>query len=121
MLVRQLGIFNGDAVLLKGKKRRDTVCIALVDEGLEDTNIRMSKVRYPQWTTTVVVGGMVGACAHRGTSRRSCRAFLLVHSFHLPRLGYCPTWRAQRLLIPCDLTDTELMLPVGKSRYEVKS
>lgn len=40
----QLGIFNGDAVLLKGKKRRDTVCIALVDEELEDSNIRMSKV-----------------------------------------------------------------------------
>ena len=41
----QLGIFNGDAVLLKGKKRKDTVCIALVEEGLEDSSIRMSKVR----------------------------------------------------------------------------
>lgn len=40
----QLGIFNGDAVLLKGKKRKDTVCIALVEEGLEDASIRMSKV-----------------------------------------------------------------------------
>ena len=42
----QLGIFNGDAVLLKGKKRKDTVCIALVEEGLEDAPIRMSKVSY---------------------------------------------------------------------------
>ena len=42
----QLGIFNGDAVLLKGKKRKDTVCIALVEEGLEDASIRMSKVFY---------------------------------------------------------------------------
>lgn len=51
----QLGIFNGDAVLLKGKKRKDTVCIALVDEGLEDSSIRMSKVRIvcvPTWDST---------------------------------------------------------------------
>ncbi|CAM9163821.1 unnamed protein product [Ascophyllum nodosum] len=40
----ELGIFNGDAVLLKGKKRKDTVCIALAEEGLENTTIRMSKV-----------------------------------------------------------------------------
>ncbi|CAM9280289.1 unnamed protein product [Hapterophycus canaliculatus] len=40
----ELGIFNGDAVLLKGKKRKDTICIALVEEGLEDSSIRMSKV-----------------------------------------------------------------------------
>ncbi|CAN0045160.1 unnamed protein product [Ectocarpus sp. 4 AP-2014] len=40
----ELGIFNGDAVLLKGKKRKDTVCIALVEDGLEDSSIRMSKV-----------------------------------------------------------------------------
>lgn len=43
--MQQLGIFNGDAVLLKGKKRKDTVCIALVEDGLEDSSIRMSKVR----------------------------------------------------------------------------
>ncbi|CAN0536683.1 unnamed protein product, partial [Ectocarpus sp. 8 AP-2014] len=42
--MQQLGIFNGDAVLLKGKKRKDTVCIALVEDGLEDSSIRMSKV-----------------------------------------------------------------------------
>jgi Cell division protein 48 (CDC48), N-terminal domain len=28
----QLGLFNGDAVLLRGKKRKDTVCIAQADE-----------------------------------------------------------------------------------------
>lgn len=31
-------------MLLKGKKRKDTVCIALVEEGLDDSSIRMSKV-----------------------------------------------------------------------------
>jgi len=43
----ELKIFKGDTVLLKGKKRKDTVCIALaVDEGddLPDDKIRMNKV-----------------------------------------------------------------------------
>jgi len=43
----ELKIFKGDTVLLKGKKRRDTVCIALsVEEGddLTDDKIRMNKV-----------------------------------------------------------------------------
>jgi len=43
----ELKIFKGDTVLLKGKKRRDTVCIALaVEDGddLPDEKIRMNKV-----------------------------------------------------------------------------
>eukprot|EP00158_Paraphelidium_tribonemae_P000145 Partr_v1_DN18158_c0_g1_i1_m24368 putative 26S protease regulatory subunit len=40
----ELGLFNGDAVLLRGKKRKDTVCIAMADETLEDNKVRMSKV-----------------------------------------------------------------------------
>ena len=43
----ELKIFKGDTVLLKGKKRRDTVCIALsVEDGdsLADDKIRMNKV-----------------------------------------------------------------------------
>ena len=42
----ELKIFKGDTVLLKGKKRKDTVCIALVAEGddLENGKIRMNKV-----------------------------------------------------------------------------
>lgn len=43
----ELKIFKGDTVLLKGKKRKDTVCIALaVEEGdpLPDDKIRMNKV-----------------------------------------------------------------------------
>uniref|UniRef100_A0A7S3MX28 Vesicle-fusing ATPase n=1 Tax=Strombidium inclinatum TaxID=197538 RepID=A0A7S3MX28_9SPIT len=45
--MEELKIFKGDTVLLKGKKRRDTVCIALsVEEGdgLTDDKIRMNKV-----------------------------------------------------------------------------
>ena len=43
----ELKIFKGDTVLLKGKKRKDTVCIALaVEDGdtLDDNKIRMNKV-----------------------------------------------------------------------------
>jgi len=43
----ELKIFKGDTVLLKGKKRKDTVCIALAVEetdDLPDEKIRMNKV-----------------------------------------------------------------------------
>ena len=43
----ELKIFKGDTVILKGKKRKDTICIALsVEEGddLNDDKIRMNKV-----------------------------------------------------------------------------
>jgi transitional endoplasmic reticulum ATPase len=39
-----LQLFRGDTVLLKGKKRRDTVCIVLADESTEPSKIRMNKV-----------------------------------------------------------------------------
>lgn len=43
----ELKIFKGDTVLLKGKKRKDTICIALTVEekdNLSDDLIRMNKV-----------------------------------------------------------------------------
>eukprot|EP01113_Clastostelium_recurvatum_P042588 TRINITY_DN690_c0_g1_i7.p1 TRINITY_DN690_c0_g1~~TRINITY_DN690_c0_g1_i7.p1 ORF type:complete len:802 (-),score=263.20 TRINITY_DN690_c0_g1_i7:61-2466(-) len=39
-----LQLFRGDTVLLKGKKRRDTVCIVLTDDTVEESKIRMNKV-----------------------------------------------------------------------------
>lgn len=42
----ELKIFKGDTVLIKGKKRKDTVCIALVSESednLDNGKIRMNK------------------------------------------------------------------------------
>ncbi|XP_016178647.2 cell division cycle protein 48 homolog [Arachis ipaensis] len=39
-----LQLFRGDTILIKGKKRRDTVCIALVDDTCEEPKIRMNKV-----------------------------------------------------------------------------
>ena len=39
-----LELFRGDTVLLKGKKRKDTVCIVLADDTVEENKIRMNKV-----------------------------------------------------------------------------
>ncbi|KAK9906799.1 hypothetical protein WJX75_008275 [Coccomyxa subellipsoidea] len=38
-----LQLFRGDTVLLKGKKRKDTVCIVLADDTVEESKIRMNK------------------------------------------------------------------------------
>lgn len=40
----ELQLFRGDTVLVKGKKRRDTICIVLGDELCEEPKIRMNKV-----------------------------------------------------------------------------
>lgn len=42
--MEELGLFRGDTVLLKGKKRKDTVCIVLADEECEDARIRCNRV-----------------------------------------------------------------------------
>ena len=43
--LNELGIFKGDPVLLKGKRRKETLCIALQETGdLEDGKIRLNKV-----------------------------------------------------------------------------
>ena len=45
--MEELKIFRGDTVMLKGKKRKDTICLALnPDDGddLDDNKIRMNKV-----------------------------------------------------------------------------
>jgi len=40
----ELQLFRGDTVLLKGKKRKQTVCIVLSDENCTDDKIRMNRV-----------------------------------------------------------------------------
>lgn len=40
----ELKIFKGDSVMIKGKKRKETVCVALVDPKLENDKVRMNKV-----------------------------------------------------------------------------
>lgn len=40
----ELQLFRGDTVILKGKKRRETVCIVLSDDGCPHDRIRMNRV-----------------------------------------------------------------------------
>ncbi|KAI3464122.1 hypothetical protein Pfo_020785 [Paulownia fortunei] len=42
--MEELQLFRGDTILIRGKKRKDTVCIVLADEQCEEQKIRMNKV-----------------------------------------------------------------------------
>merc|ERR1719427_1354645 len=42
--MEELELFRGDTVLVKGKKRHETVCIAIANDETEDSKIRMNKV-----------------------------------------------------------------------------
>ncbi|KAL3715249.1 hypothetical protein ACJRO7_007047 [Eucalyptus globulus] len=42
--MKKLRLYRGDTILVKGKKRKDTVCIALADDTCEEPKIRMNKV-----------------------------------------------------------------------------
>ena len=44
MIFSDLSLFRGDTVLLKGKKKHETVCIAISNEETEDNKIRLNKV-----------------------------------------------------------------------------
>lgn len=41
--MNQLKIFKGDAIFIKGKKRKETLVVALVDNKLDEGKIRMNK------------------------------------------------------------------------------
>ena len=40
----ELELFRGDSVLLKGKKRKETVCIVLSDDTVSTDRIRMNRL-----------------------------------------------------------------------------
>ncbi|KAF8403105.1 hypothetical protein HHK36_011199 [Tetracentron sinense] len=42
--MEKLNLFRGDTILIKGKKRKDTICIALADDTCDEPKIRMNKV-----------------------------------------------------------------------------
>lgn len=41
--MNELKIFKGDAIFIKGKKRKETLVVALIDNKLEEGKIRMNK------------------------------------------------------------------------------
>ncbi|KAK4479349.1 hypothetical protein RD792_014861 [Penstemon davidsonii] len=42
--MEELQLFRGDTILIRGKKRKDTICIVLADDQCEEPKIRMNKV-----------------------------------------------------------------------------
>ncbi|CAL9018089.1 unnamed protein product [Prunus brigantina] len=42
--MEKLQLFRGDTILIKGKKRKDTVCIVVADDKCEEPKIRMNKI-----------------------------------------------------------------------------
>jgi len=44
--MEKLHMIRRDTILIKGKKRKDTICIALLDEACEEPRIRMNKVMH---------------------------------------------------------------------------
>lgn len=42
--MEELGLFGGDIVLLKGKKRKNTIAVVNADENVSDNKIRIPKV-----------------------------------------------------------------------------
>ena len=40
----KLGLFRGDTVLVRGKKRKDTVLVVLADDDLDDGSARLNRV-----------------------------------------------------------------------------
>lgn len=42
-VMEALQLFRGDTVIVKGKKRRDTVLIVLADDDMEDSKARINK------------------------------------------------------------------------------
>ncbi|OMJ78532.1 hypothetical protein SteCoe_21637 [Stentor coeruleus] len=42
--MNELNIMRGDSIMIKGKKRKDTICITLVENELDDGKIRLNKV-----------------------------------------------------------------------------
>jgi transitional endoplasmic reticulum ATPase len=44
--MEELELFQGDNIFLKGKKGKETVCIVLQEPNMDDSTIRMNKVKF---------------------------------------------------------------------------
>jgi transitional endoplasmic reticulum ATPase len=42
--MEELNLFRGDTVTIKGKRKHETVCIAIANDTTEDGKVRMNKV-----------------------------------------------------------------------------
>ncbi len=60
----KLGLFRGDTVLVRGKKRKDTVLIVLADDEVDETKVRLNK-------GTQLYDGLTGTSCQRKPSHSS--------------------------------------------------
>lgn len=67
--MEELQLFRGDTVLIKGKKRKDTVCIVLADDTCDEGKIRMNKV--VRKNLRIRLGDVVSVHQARAATRRS--------------------------------------------------
>jgi hypothetical protein len=59
--MEELSLFRGDTVLIKGKKKHETVCVAIMDEDTEDAKVRQAdtaETRRPQTSNEKAQAGM---------------------------------------------------------------
>jgi transitional endoplasmic reticulum ATPase len=66
--MEELGLFDGDIVLLKGKKRKNTIAVVNTDKTVDANRARMSKVirsnlRYIYICTSIWVHADICICA----------------------------------------------------------
>jgi transitional endoplasmic reticulum ATPase len=121
--MEELQLFRGDTVLIKGKRRKDTVCIVLADDTCDLGKIRMNKcvrknlkvrlgdvisihqcpdVKYGKRVHILpiddTIEGITGE--HFGIVRRPARSEVLMHTYQcLPRPHSPPPMRARRQLV----------------------
>lgn len=41
--MEELNLFRGDTILVRGKRRKETVCIAIANDNTENSKVRMNK------------------------------------------------------------------------------
>lgn len=92
-----LQLFRGDTVLVKGKKRKDTVLIVLADDDLDDGSARMNRV--VRHNLRVKHGDIVTVHPCPDIKYVSCDNFVGPSAKLTARLGQaycCPTYRGYR-------------------------
>lgn len=103
----ELQLFRGDTVLMKGKKRRETVCIVLSDDTCSDEKVRMNRVVRNNLRVRlgdVIRWGRTGPCP---TFIYMC-VQMLSHSNHnfFPSIQPCPDVKYGKRIHVLPIDDT---------------
>ena len=95
--MEELQLFRGDTVMIKGKRRKDTVCIVLADDTCDAGKIRMNKcVRKNLKVTDVMSKHRHGAPHYLGRGRGGREAGSLGGDIAASFLTPLPCARARR-------------------------